>query len=66
MVISAKLVDDEPYTNTYWASVGGVELPHLNDLEIHAMKCLDHRLNVSSHEMEDMHARLLSGLSAAA
>lgn len=67
-VISAKLVDDEPYTNTYWASVGGVDLQHLNDLEIYSMKSLDHHLNVSSHEMEVMYSRLLSEveLSAAA
>lgn len=66
MVISAKLVDDEPYTNTYWASVGGVDLPHLNDLEIYSMKVLDHRLNVSATEMDIMRARLLNGHASAA
>lgn len=66
MVISTKLVDDEPYTNTYWASVGGVDLPHLNDLEIYSMKVLDHHLNVSSAEMDSMRARLLNGHASAA
>ena len=66
MVISTKLVDDEPYTNTYWASVGGVDLPHLNDLEIYSMKVLDHRLNVSATEMDTMRARLVNGYTSAA
>ena len=65
-VISTKLVDDEPYTNAYWASVGGVDLLHLNDLEIYSMKALDHRLNVSADEMDDIRERLLSGFSSAA
>ena len=66
MVISTKLVDDEPYTNTYWASVGGVDLPHLNDLEIYSMKVLDHHLNVSATEMDSMRARLVNGYASAA
>ena len=66
VVISAKLVDDEPYTNTYWASCGGVDLPHLNDLEIYAMKCLDHHLHVTMQEMDGMRLRLVGNLDLAA
>ena len=66
VVISAKLVDDEPYTNTYWASCGGVDLPHLNDLEIYAMKCLDHHLHVTPREMDSMRSRLVGSLDLAA
>ena len=66
VVISAKLVDDEPYTNTYWASCGGVDLPHLNDLEIYAMKCLDHRMHVTVQEMDGMRLRLVGNLDLAA
>ena len=66
IVISAKLVDDKPYTNAYWASCGGVDLPHLNDLEIYAMKCLNHHLHVSAIEMDMVRTRLLATVGAAA
>ena len=66
VVISAKLVDDEPYTNTYWASCGGVDLPHMNDLEIYAMKCLDHHLHVTMQEMDGIRLRLVGNVDVSA
>ena len=36
MLLSAKVLDDDQYNNRYWASVGGVPVSHLNDLEVRA------------------------------
>ena len=41
-------------------------MPHLNDLEIYAMKCLDHHLHVTMQEMDGMRLRLVGNLDLAA
>ena len=43
-----------------------MDLPHLNDLEIYAMKCLDHHLHVTPREMDSMRSRLVGSLDLAA
>lgn len=58
-LISAKLLDDECYNNTYWASVGGVSLPHLNQLEIEVVSLLDYNLLVTASSLEAARKRLL-------
>ena len=59
-LISAKLLDDECYNNTYWAQVGGVSLPHLNQLEVEVMSLLNFSLLVGAPALESARARLLS------
>ena len=58
-LISAKLLDDECYNNTYWASVGGVSLPHLNQLELEVVSLLDYNLLVTASALEAARSRLL-------
>jgi hypothetical protein len=59
-LVSAKLLDDECYNNMYWASVGGVSLTHLNQLEVDVMSLLDYSLLVTAPELEAARLRLLS------
>lgn len=63
-LISAKLLDDECYNNTYWASVGGVSLPHLNQLEIEVVSLLDFNLLVTASALDAARKRLLDSSSA--
>jgi hypothetical protein len=60
-VISAKLLDDECYNNQYWASVGGVSLAHLNQLEVEFMSLLNFEVLVTAPMIEGARARLLAG-----
>ena len=59
-LVSAKLLDDECYNNTYWASVGGVSLAHLNHLEVEVMSLLNFSLLVNAPALEAARVRLLS------
>ena len=59
-LISAKLLDDECYNNTYWASVGGVALTHLNQLEVELMSLLNFSLLVEAGSLEAARTRLLA------
>jgi len=52
-------LDDECYNNTYWASVGGVALSHLNQLEVEVMSLLNFNLLVSASSLEAARCRLL-------
>ena len=65
-LVSAKLLDDECYNNNYWASVGGVSLSHLNQLEVEVMSLLDFQLLVTASMIDAARARLLSSVGAAA
>ena len=62
-LISAKLLDDECYNNKYWASVGGVSLAHLNQLEIEAMSLLNFELLVTASMIDAARDRLLATAS---
>ena len=53
-------LDDECYNNTYWASVGGVALPHLNQLEIEVMSLLQFNLLVNASSLDAARQRLLA------
>ena len=44
VMISAKLLDDEPYNNHHWSVVGGVSLQHLNELELYTLDLLNFTL----------------------
>jgi len=59
-LLSTKMLDDEAYTNTYWAAIGGVSLQHLNALEIFTLQALDFRLSVTADELDDVRAALLA------
>ena len=59
-LVSAKLLDDECYNNTYWASVGGVSLHHLNQLEVEAMSLLSFNLLVNAPSLDAARQRLLA------
>ena len=58
-LVSAKLLDDECYNNTYWASVGGVSLSHLNQLEVELIKLLNFSLHVDADDLDAARVRLL-------
>lgn len=60
MVLSMKLLDDDLYNNKYWATIGGVPLAHLNELEIHMASLLNHRLLVTPDAIDSVRERLLS------
>ena len=59
-LVSAKLLDDECYNNTYWASVGGVSLQHLNQLEVEAMCLLDFNMLVNAASLDAARTRLMA------
>ena len=60
VLVSAKLLDDECYNNHYWASVGGVTLQHLNQLELEVMCLLDFEVLVTATMIDAARARLLT------
>jgi hypothetical protein len=66
VLLSAKLLDDECYNNAYWATIGGVALSHLNQLEVQTMSLLNHSLLVTGAALDSARARLFSRSSAAA
>lgn len=59
-LVSAKLLDDECYNNLYWATVGGVALPHLNSLEVELTQLLDFHLLVTNEGLQTARSRLLA------
>ena len=59
-LVSAKLLDDECYNNTYWASVGGVSLSHFNQLEVEAMCLLDFNMLVNASSLDAARTRLMA------
>ena len=64
-LVSAKLLDDECYNNNYWASVGGVSLPHLNELEIELMRLLNFELLVTASMIDAARTRMLATVASA-
>ena len=60
VLISAKLLDDECYTNAYWATVGGVALCHLNALEVETMALMNYEMLVTASALEAARARLMA------
>lgn len=51
-VVAAKLRDDVYYTNSYYASIGGLEPQVVNTLEIEMLKALDWEVAVTTKEFE--------------
>ena len=62
---TAKLIDDECYNNNYWASVGGVSLPHLNELEVELMRLLNFELLVTASMIDAARTRMLATVASA-
>ena len=60
LAVSLSQLDDECYNNTYWASVGGVSLPHLNQLEVEVVSLLNFSLLVNAQSLEAARHRLLA------
>ncbi len=58
LVLAIKFLDDQYYSNGYYANVGGVELEELNELERRMLVGLDHRLWVEPDEIEELEADL--------
>lgn len=52
MTLAAKFQDDEFYTNSFYAKVGGIQLEEINALEVKMLQLLDYRLHVSPAEFE--------------
>ena len=52
MLVSSKMQNDIFYTNSYIASVGGVPLENINQLESYFMTMIDWRVNISTEEFE--------------
>ena len=59
MLLSSKVLDDDVYSNRYWATVGGVTLDHLNLLEIHMSQLLSFRVLVSVDTLDNVREKLL-------
>jgi hypothetical protein len=59
-LLASKVLDDEGYNSRYWASVGGVSLDHLTELELYTCQALGWRLYVSAEEVRTTKATLLS------
>eukprot|EP00310_Coccolithus_braarudii_P016496 CAMPEP_0183344906 /NCGR_PEP_ID=MMETSP0164_2-20130417/10482_1 /TAXON_ID=221442 /ORGANISM="Coccolithus pelagicus ssp braarudi, Strain PLY182g" /LENGTH=263 /DNA_ID=CAMNT_0025515987 /DNA_START=8 /DNA_END=800 /DNA_ORIENTATION=+ len=59
MLLTSKMLDDESYSNEYWARVGGVSLSHLNALETFTLNALDYRLSASAYELDAVASLLL-------
>jgi hypothetical protein len=66
--VAEKYINDIPYINTFYATVGGVHLKDLNRLEITLLNALMWRLDVSPEEFdrkqEDMRRALADEFSA--
>jgi len=59
-LLSSKALDDESYNSKYWASVGGVSLEHLNELEVYACLLLDWKIHVDRDELRATKAILFA------
>jgi hypothetical protein len=53
VTVAEKHINDRPYFNTYYASVGGVSLGELNRLEVALLYALKWQLGVSLEEYKD-------------
>lgn len=58
VVVSVKIRDDTYYTNSYYASLGGVHTRELNQLEIEFLKTIDWYTWVETTEFETYCTRL--------
>lgn len=52
MTLAAKFQDDEFYTNSFYAKVGGIQLEEMNSLELKMLQLLDYKLFVTPAEFE--------------
>lgn len=60
LLVAAKVQDDVYYSNAYYASVCGVSLPELNNLELELLRLLDWRVLVAPGEYESYRAAVMS------
>ena len=51
LMISSKIVEDEPYTNLSWANIGKISLENCNRMEFYIVKLLNYNLFVSHHNI---------------
>lgn len=59
-VVAAKLRDDVYYTNSYYASIAGLDPQVINALEIKMLKALDWEVSVTTEEFEAVQHALVS------
>eukprot|EP00294_Goniomonas_avonlea_P001468 CAMPEP_0114552946 /NCGR_PEP_ID=MMETSP0114-20121206/7392_1 /TAXON_ID=31324 /ORGANISM="Goniomonas sp, Strain m" /LENGTH=306 /DNA_ID=CAMNT_0001737849 /DNA_START=9 /DNA_END=929 /DNA_ORIENTATION=+ len=60
LLIAAKFLDDDYYSNAHWADVGGISLKELNRLEVDTLFLLNFDLNVTPLEYSQYSAALRS------
>jgi len=60
VLLTSKMYNDTFYTNQYIASVGGVTLPNINELERYFMHMIDWNLYISTEEYAFYEHSLLS------
>ncbi|KAF8279568.1 putative CYC2-like cyclin 6 [Trypanosoma cruzi] len=58
VIVSAKLRDDTHYSNTYYASLGGISTAELNGLELEFLKTIDWMTWVEPSQFEEYRAGL--------
>jgi hypothetical protein len=70
MTVAEKYINDQPYVNSYYASVGGLRLEELNRLEAILARALSWRLGASPQEynkkLEEVRLAFVGTLSASA
>jgi hypothetical protein len=59
-LLSAKMLDDECYSNEHWAGIGGVTLPHMNRLEIELLTLLECNVFVTAPALEAVRRKLFA------
>lgn len=46
LMLASKINEDMPYNNNYWASIGGITLKNINNMESMFIKLLNHDLSI--------------------
>jgi len=64
VVISVKLLEDKIFTNSFYASVGGISKDKLNQLEIIMLNFLDFNIHISPLEYEEFNNEILCQLKS--
>jgi hypothetical protein len=52
LVLAIKFVEDQVFTNTFYAKAGGVSVSVLQEMEIYAFVSLEYHLNLTVGELE--------------
>ena len=64
VVVSVKLLEDKIFTNSYYASVGGISKDKLNQLEVIMLNFLDFNIHISPLEYEGFNDEILCQLKS--